>query len=50
LFEPTDTAVIELAETLWKRIIKDKRLDLTLAQPTSRQIDADTCDTAMCVK
>jgi len=42
LFEPTDTAVIELAETLWKRIIKDKRLDLTLHSPTSRQIDADT--------
>src|SRR5450432_2619555 len=42
LFEPTDTAVIELAETLWKRIIKDKRLDLTLHSPTSRQIDVDT--------
>ena len=42
LFEPTDTAVIELAEILWKRIIKDKRLDLTLHSPTSRQIDADT--------
>lgn len=42
LFEPTDTAVIELAETLWKRIIKDRRLDLTLHSPTSRQMDADT--------
>ena len=42
LFEPTDTSVIELAETLWKRIIKDKRLDLTLHNPTSRHIDADT--------
>jgi hypothetical protein len=42
LFEPTDTAVNELAETLWKRIIKDERLDLTLHSPTSRQIDADT--------
>jgi len=42
LFEPTDAAVIELAETLWKRIVKDKRLDLTLHSPTSRQIDADT--------
>jgi transposase len=42
LFEPADTAVIELAETLWQRIIKDKRLDLTLYSPTSRQIDADT--------
>jgi transposase len=42
LFEPTDVAVIELAETLWQRIIKDKRLDLTLHSPASRQIDADT--------
>lgn len=42
LFEPTDKAVIELAETLWQRIVKDKRLDLTLHSPTSRQIDADT--------
>jgi transposase len=42
LFESTDPAVIELTETLWKRIIKDKRLDLTLHSPTSRHIDADT--------
>lgn len=42
LFEPTDPSVIELAETLWQRIIKDKRLDLTLHSPTSRRIDADT--------
>ncbi|MEJ7678052.1 MAG: IS1634 family transposase [Segetibacter sp.] len=42
MFSPTDTAVMELAETLWNRIIKDKRLDLTLHSPTSRQIDADT--------
>ena len=42
LFEPTDTAVIELAETLWQRIVKDKRLDLTLHNPASRHIDVDT--------
>jgi transposase len=42
LFEPTDRAVIELAETLWERIIKDNRLDLTMHSPTSRQIDADS--------
>jgi len=42
LFEPTDKAVIELAETLWQRIVKDNRLDLTLHSPTSRHIDADT--------
>jgi len=42
LFEPTDTAVIELTETLWQRIIREKRLDLTLHSPTSRRIDADT--------
>lgn len=42
LFEPTDPAVIELTETLWQRIIKDKRLDLTLHSPNSRHINADT--------
>ena len=42
LFEPTDRAVIALAETLWKRIVIDKRLDLTLHSPTSRQINADS--------
>jgi transposase len=42
LFEPTDRAVIELAETLWQRIVKDNRLDLTLHSPGSRHIDADT--------
>lgn len=42
LFEQTDTAVIELAETLWQRIVKDKRLDLTLHSPTSRHINADS--------
>lgn len=42
LFETADAAVIKLAETLWERIIKDKRLDLTLYSPASRQIDADT--------
>ena len=42
MFAPTDTAVIDLVETLWKRIIKDKRLDLTLHSLSSRQIDADT--------
>ena len=42
LFKPTDTAVIELTETLWQRIIREKRLDLTLHSPTSRRIDADT--------
>jgi len=42
LFETTDKAVIDLADTLWQRIIKDKRLDLTLHSPASRQIDADT--------
>jgi transposase len=42
LFAPTDTAVIELAETLWQKIIRDKRLDLTVHSPTSRQINADT--------
>jgi len=42
LFEPTDAAVVELVARLWERIIRDKRLDLTLHSLTSRQIDADT--------
>jgi transposase len=42
LFQPADKSVIELAETLWQRIVKDNRLDLTLHSPTSRHIDADT--------
>ena len=42
LFEQTDTAVTELAEVLWQRIVGDKRLDLTLHSPASRQVNADT--------
>lgn len=42
LFEPTDPAVIQFTEILWQRIIKDKRLDLTLHSPSSRHINADT--------
>ena len=42
LFETTDKAVIELVELLWQRIIREKRLDLAVYSPTSRQIDADT--------
>lgn len=42
LFEPTDAAVTELVATLWKRIIEEKRLDLTLHSPDSRKIDADS--------
>jgi transposase len=42
LFEQTDTAVTELAEVLWQRIVEDKRLDLTLHSPASRQVNADT--------
>jgi len=42
LFEPTDKAVIEFAETLWQRILKGNRLDLTLHSPTSRHVDSDT--------
>ena len=42
LFDPADAAVVELAERLWQRIVKDKRLDLTVYSPCSRHIDADT--------
>lgn len=42
IFEPTDKAVIELADELWQCIVKTNRLDLTLHSPASRKIDADT--------
>jgi transposase len=42
LFEVTDSLVIGLVQTLWERIIKEKRLDLSLHSPDSRKIDADT--------
>lgn len=42
LFTITDSAVVELAEMLWQRIVDEKRLDLTLHSPYSRKIDADT--------
>jgi transposase len=42
LFESSDKAVIDLAATLWQRIILEKRLDLTLHSPTSRHIDAES--------
>lgn len=42
LFEPTDGKVAALVETLWKRIVDDKRLDITLYSPGSRQVDADS--------
>jgi transposase len=42
LFETAEAAVLSLTETLWERIIKGKRLDLTLHSPASRKIDADT--------
>lgn len=42
LVETTDTKVLDLVETLWHRIVEEKRLDLTLYSPTSRHVDADT--------
>lgn len=42
LFEVADEAVKELAERLWERIIKEKRLDLTDYAPDNRHINADT--------
>ena len=42
LFEIEYEAVKELAERLWKRIIAEKRLDLTEYDPDSRHINADT--------
>jgi transposase len=42
LFAPADAAVIELAETLWEKIIQNRQLDVTLYHSGSRHIDADT--------
>jgi transposase len=41
-FEVTDQTVRGLAESLWKRIVEDKRLDLREYAPDSRFIKADT--------
>ena len=35
LFEQADKAVTELADLLWERILKNKRLDFTLYSPVS---------------
>jgi hypothetical protein len=42
LFEQANTAATELAESLWERIVKNKRLDITLHSPVSRHISADS--------
>jgi transposase len=42
LFEVADDAVRELAERLWERIVREKRLDLTEYAVDSRYIKADT--------
>ncbi len=42
LFEITDEAVKNLAERLWERIVREKRLDLTEYAADSRHINAET--------
>ena len=42
LFEHANRATTELAESLWERILKNKRLDFTLHSPVSRHINADS--------
>ena len=42
LVEPADPKVRAFAESLWQRIVAEKRVDLGLFHPESRQIDADT--------
>jgi transposase len=42
LFEVADDTVKKLADHLWERIVRDKRLDLTEYAPDSRFIKADT--------
>lgn len=42
LFPSTDPLVIQWVDELWSRIVKEKRLDITLYDPTSRMVNADT--------
>ena len=42
LFPMNDSLVARWVEDLWARIVADNRLDLTLYDPKSRMIDADT--------
>jgi transposase len=42
LFETQDAKVASYAEALWKRIVEEKRLDLDMYSPASRQVDADS--------
>jgi hypothetical protein len=42
LFPMNDSLVARWVEDLWARIVADNRLDLTLYNPKSRMIDADT--------
>lgn len=42
LFLMNDPLVVHSVEDLWKRIVADNRLDLTLHDPKSRMIDADS--------
>ncbi|HRQ51656.1 MAG TPA: IS1634 family transposase [Agriterribacter sp.] len=41
LFTVDDEQVLAFAESLWQRIIADKRLDIEAYSPDSRQVDAD---------
>lgn len=42
LFETEDAKVAAFVEALWKRIVEEKRLDLGMYSPASRQVDADS--------
>jgi transposase len=42
LFDQVDDCVWKLAEDLWARIVRDRRLDITVYDTTSRYINADT--------
>ena len=44
LFEHEDELVRTWAKDLWQRIVKDKKIDLTLFAPDNRKIDADTME------
>lgn len=42
LFEETDQAVVEIAEQLWGRLVREKRIDVDWADKAARRVDVDT--------
>lgn len=42
LFEESDRAVVEMAESLWHRLVSEKRIDVDWADKAARRVDVDT--------